>query len=373
MTTTTTSRRIGFVNLPAQYRSLKPEIDSAIHSVLERGQYIGGPELDDFERFFARYCGARHGLGVSSGTTALELVLRAVGAGPGSEVITVSHTFIASVAAISATGATPVLIDVDPDTGCMDPAKLEAAITERTRAVLPVHLYGHPAPVDRIQEIAGARDVVVIEDAAQAHGATLHGRRVGSLATAACFSFYPAKNLGAFGDGGFVTTDDDAIAAQLQLLRDHGRVSKYEHAVIGQTARLDNLQAAILGVQATKLDEWNERRRQVATWYRHHLASSPVALPVETDGARSVYHLFVVRSDRRDALREHLERRGVSTGVHYPIPVHLQPAYRHLDHRVGDFPVSERLSREVLSLPIHPFLEQADVEYVASSVAEFFA
>lgn len=373
MTTTTTSRPVPFVNLTAQYQALKSEIDLAIAHVLERGQYIGGPELDRFERWFAQYCGVRHGLGVSSGTSALELALRSVGAGPGREVVTVSHTFIASVAAISATGATPVLVDVEPETGCMDPDKLEAALTPHARALMPVHLYGHPAAMDRIRAVAAARGIRVIEDAAQAHGAMLHGRRVGNLALAACFSFYPAKNLGAFGDGGFVATDDDEIAERVRLLRDHGRTSKYEHAVIGQTARLDNLQAAVLAVQATKLDEWNARRRQVAEWYRTHLAGLPVKVPIESEGATAVYHLFVIRTPQRDGLRAHLEARAVGTGVHYPIPVHLQPAYRHLGYRVGDFPVSEQLAREVLSLPMHPFVDEADVQYVAASIAEFFA
>ena len=364
---------IGFVDLQSQYREVKIEIDRVIASVIERGAYISGPEVEDFERWFAAYCGVSHAIGVSSGTTALELGLRALGVGPGDEVVTVSHTFIASAAAISAVGATPVLIDVDERTGNMNPELLERAITPRTKAIMPVHLYGHPAAMADITAIAGARGLPVIEDAAQAHGARLDARRAGALGTVACFSFYPTKNLGAFGDGGLITTSDDTIAAKVRLFRDHGRVSKYEHALIGQTARLDNLQAGVLRVQANRLDEWNARRRQVAAWYRSHLAATPLTLPYEAAGAEPVYHLYAVRTPQRDGLRAHLAARAIGVGIHYPIPVHLQPAYKHLGYSQGDLPVSEQFASEQLSLPMHPFLDEAAVIRVAEAVTEFFS
>jgi dTDP-4-amino-4,6-dideoxygalactose transaminase len=364
---------IPFVNLQAQYQELKPELDRAIAAVIERAAYIGGSELTEFERWFAEYCGVTHAIGVSSGTTALELSLRALGIGPGAEVITVSHTFIASVAAITAVGATPVLVDIDQSTGTLDSRRVERAITPRTKAVMPVHMYGHPAAMDEINAIAAAHDIAVVEDAAQAHGAVYKGRRAGALARVACFSFYPTKNLGAFGDGGLVTTGDHEVAGRLRLLRDHGRVSRYEHAIVGQTARLDNLQAAVLRVQANRLDDWNARRRRAAAWYLQHLAGLPVRLPVEADGAEAVYHLFVVRTPQRDALREHLTARGIGVAVHYPIPVHLQPAYRELGYSQGDLPISERFASEVLSLPMHPFLDEATVIEVSRAIAEFFS
>jgi len=255
----------------------------------------------------------------------------------------------------------------------LDPQLLDRAITRRTKAILPVHLYGHPAAMDEIGATAAGRGVMVIEDAAQAHGARYRGQRTGSLGTLGCFSFYPTKNLGAFGDGGLVTTADDRLARQIRLLRDHGRVSKYEHAILGQTARLDNLQAAVLRIQGSRLEAWNAQRRQVAVWYRRHLAGLPLVLPFEADEAEPVYHLFVVRSPKRDALGQHLAARGIATGVHYPIPLHLQAACRHLGYSQGDLPVSERMASEVLSLPMHPFLDEAAVADVARAIAEFFS
>ena len=365
------AQAVSFVDLQSQYREVKPEIDRLIASVLERGAYISGPEVTAFEEWFATYCGVTHAIGVSSGTTALELALRALSIGPGDEVITVSHTFIASVAAISAVGATPVLIDVDARTGNMDPARLASAITPRTRAIMPVHLYGHPAAMAEILETAASRNLPVIEDAAQAHGAKYQGRRIGGIGTVACFSFYPTKNLGAFGDGGLITTSDDAIAERIRLLRDHGRVSKYEHVLVGQTARLDNLQAGVLRVQADRLDTWNARRRQVAQWYRTHLRDTSLTLPYEAPDAEAVYHLYAVRTSRRDQLRDHLAAKNIGVGVHYPIPVHLQPAYRHLGYSQGSLPVSEQFASEQLSLPMHPFLDEAAVARVAQAVTEF--
>ena len=367
-----TSTRVPFVNLRAQYDALKPQIDAAIASVLSRSAYISGPEIDDLEQWFADYCGVRHAIGLSSGTRALELVLRALQIGDGDEVITPAHTFIATAAAIAAAGARPVLVDVEETTGNLDPNVLARAITAKTRAIIPVHLYGRPAAMDRIHAIADPRHIVVIEDAAQAHGARYRGARTGSLGAAGCFSFYPTKNLGACGDAGLVTTNDSDLAARVRLLRDHGRVSKYQHDVVGYTARLDNLQAAVLRVQADKLDEWNGRRRTAAEWYRELL---PAGVTWMQDDSRDecVYHVFVARVPRRDELRAHLDAQGIATGVHYPIPVHLQPACRELGYSVGDFPITERLTREIVSLPMHPFLTRADVQDVAVAIADFLS
>ena len=364
--------KVPFVNLRAQYDALKPEIDAAIASVLSRSAYIGGSEVEDLERWFARYCGVEHAIGVSSGTRALELVLRGLKIGAGDEVITSANTFIATAAAISAAGARPVLVDVDEATGNLDPNLVERAVTAKTKAIMPVHLYGRPAAMEKIGVISSRAKLAVIEDAAQAHGAVHRGARVGSLGTAGCFSFYPTKNLGAFGDAGLVTTNDAGLATRVRLLRDHGRVSKYEHDVIGYTARLDTLQAAVLRVQAEKLDEWNARRRQVAEWYRELLPAS-VAWPKDDSREECVYHLFVVCAPKRDELRAHLDTRGIATGVHYPVPIHLQPAYSHLGYRRGDFPITERLTSEIVSLPMHPFLTRADVEHVAAAISDFLS
>ncbi len=367
-----TSIKVPFVDLRRQYEALKPRIDAAIASVLSRSAYISGPEVEEFERWFASFCGVRQAVGVSSGTRAIELVLRGLKIGSGDEVVTSANTFIATASAITAAGAKPVLVDVDERSGNIDPELVERAITPRTKAIVPVHLYGRPAAMRELLDIANRRNVAVIEDAAQAHGAKYRGARAGSLGNAGCFSFYPTKNLGAFGDAGIVTTDDDALAESVRLLRDHGRVSKYEHDVVGYTARLDNLQAAVLRVQADVLDEWNARRRQVAKWYEAALPPS-VWYPKDDPENESVYHLFVVRVPKRDEFRAHLEAQGIATAVHYPIPVHMQPAYRELGYSQGDFPVTERLTREIVSLPMHPFLQHADVQHVAAAVAGFLS
>ncbi len=365
-------RQISFVDLRSQYVALKPQIDAAIASVVSRSAYIGGPDVEELERWFASYCGVRHAVGVSSGTRALELTLRGLGIGAGDEVITSANTFIATAAAITAAGARPVLADVQESTGNLDPSRIEDLVTSNTRAIIPVHLYGRPVAMQDIHDVARRHTLTVIEDAAQAHGAKYRGARVGSLGMAGCFSFYPTKNLGAFGDAGVVTTNDDEVARRIRLLRDHGRVSKYEHDVVGYTARLDTLQAAVLRVQAEKLDEWNARRREVARCYRELL---PAGVVWTKDDPRDecVYHLFVVRTPKRDELRAHLDAQGIATGIHYPIPVHLQRAYRQLGYSVGDFPITERLTHEIVSLPMHPFLTRADVEYVSSTISAFLS
>ena len=379
---------IRLVALREQYEQLKAGIDAAIRSVIERSAFIGGPEVEEFERWFAQYCGVSHAVGVGSGAAAIELVLRAIGTGPGDEVVTTANTFVGTAAAVSATGARPVFVDVEERTSNLDPARLKAAIGLRTKAVIPVHLYGRPAAMREILDAADG--VPVIEDAAQAHGARYCGARVGSLATAGCFSFYPTKNLGAFGDAGLVTTNDDALAARIRLLRDHGRVSRYEHAIAGQTARLDNLQAAVLRVQADALEGWNARRRQAAAWYREMLPPE-IACPEDDPGSESVYHVFVVRVPDgvpegiarrlgdgggarrgRDDFRAHLEANGIATAVHYPTPLHLQAAFRDLEYHPGDLPVTEALAGSVVSLPMHPFLERSQIEYLASVASQFF-
>ena len=367
----TASRSVPFVNLRAQYHSLRAGIHAAMEDVVGRGAFIDGPELKQFEQWFAAFSDTSGAVGVASGTAALELILEALGIGRDDEVIIPANTFIATAAAVIRVGARPVLVDVEEKTSNLDPSQLEAAITARTRAIMPVHLYGLPARMDEINDIASKRRIPVIEDACQAHGARYKGRRAGSLGVAAAFSFYPAKNLGAFGDAGLVTSSDTALLDRIRLLRDHGRTTKYEHAIIGQNARLDNLQAAILAVQATQLDAWNAARRRAANWYSQYLADTGLQLPTEIPGAESVYHLYVVRSADRDGLRQHLEAHGVATGIHYPIPIHLQPACRALGVERGAMPVTERLAEQILSLPMHPFLTEDDVKYVADVITRF--
>jgi dTDP-4-amino-4,6-dideoxygalactose transaminase len=359
---------IPLVDLAAQYETIRPDIASAIARVLDRTQFILGPEVEEFERAFAAYCEARHAVGVGSGTAALHLALLACGIGPGDEVITTPHTFIATAEAISYTGGRPVFVDVEPDTMNLDPALVEAAIGPRTRAIIAVHLYGRPCDMARLGEIARRRGLVLVEDAAQAHGARLGGRRVGTFADAACFSFYPGKNLGAYGDAGAVVTGRDDIAARVRMLRDHGRCDKYTHETVGFGERLDALQAAILGVKLRHLEGWNARRRAAAARYRELLAGAPLALPVETDGVESVYHLFVVRLPDRDRVLARLKQAGIGAGVHYPIPLHRQPAYADLGYAEGRLPHAERAAREVLSLPIYPEITDAQLVTVATAL-----
>jgi dTDP-4-amino-4,6-dideoxygalactose transaminase len=360
--------KVPFVDLRAQYQSVAREVQQAISVVLERGDFILGREVRLFEEEFAAYCGAEYAVGVDSGTSALELALRAFDIGPRDEVITAANTFIATALAISYTGATPVLVDVDPQTYTIDVSLLERVITDQTKAIVPVHLYGHPVDMDPIMEIAAKDGLVVIEDACQAHGAKYKGRRVGSLGHAAAFSFYPAKNLGAYGDGGIVVTNDRRIAESLQMLRNYGQSEKYHHLVQGFNHRLDTLQAAVLRVKLKHLDAWNASRRQHAQLYRELLATSPVVLPVEASYAEAVYHLYVIRVRDRDGLRAYLQDRGVTTGIHYPIPIHLQPGYRDLGHEKGSFPVTEEYAKQILSLPMYAELTPASIGYVAKAI-----
>jgi dTDP-4-amino-4,6-dideoxygalactose transaminase len=360
---------IPFVDLPAQYRALKPEIDSAVGRVLESAQFILGPAVTAFERDFAGFCTAKEAIGVNSGTSALHLSLLAAGVEPGDEVITVPFTFVATVAAIEYAGARPVLVDVDPEFLTMDPAKLEAAITPRTKAIIPVHLFGQPADMDPIMAIARKYGLVVIEDACQAHGAEYKGRRCGSIGQLGCFSFYPGKNLGAYGEGGAVVTSDPDLAKKIRLLRAWGEETRYEHKYRGFNYRMDGVQGAILGVKLRYLEAWTEARRRNAAEYGRQLADTSVTLPRERDEVRHVYHLYVVRLQQRDAWRDRLTQAGVQTGVHYPIPVHLQPAYRDLGYSAGAFPVSERASAEVLSLPMFPELTHDQIKDIALALS----
>jgi dTDP-4-amino-4,6-dideoxygalactose transaminase len=361
---------IPFLDLKAQYRSIKPEIEAAVASVLESGQFVLGPEVEAFEREFAQYSGARAGIGVNTGTSALHLALLAAGIGPGDEVITVPFTFVATVSAICYTGATPVLVDVDPVSFTMDPAQVEAAISPRTKAILPVHLYGQPADMDPIMEIARRHGLVVIEDACQAHGAAYKEQRAGSIGDMACFSFYPGKNLGACGEGGMVVTSNPEFERKIRMLRDWGAERKYLHLLRGYNYRLEGIQGAILRVKLRHLDAWTEGRRAAAARYAELLAGvTAVSAPAEMAYARHVWHVYAVRTPAREALQQALTDAGVSTGIHYPIPVHLQPAFKDLGYAAGDFPHSEAAAREVLSLPMFPELTAAQQEVVVAAIA----
>jgi dTDP-4-amino-4,6-dideoxygalactose transaminase len=352
-------------NPTAQYLSSKAQIDAAIARTLERGWYVLGEEVSAFESEFAAYVGVPHGIGVGSGTDAVCLALRALGIGPGDEVVTVSHTAVATVAAVEMTGASAVLVDIDPATYTMDPAKLEAALGPRTKAILVVHLYGHPADLDSIATIANAKGIPIVEDCAQAHGAFLGQRRVGSIGRIAAFSFYPTKNLGALGDGGMVVTSDADLAARVRELREYGWRERYVSAVIGVNSRLDELQAAVLRVKLRKLDDDNAARRAIAARYTPGLCETPLVLPTERPGTRHVYHLYVVRAPgRRDALKSRAKEAGVGTLVHYPVPIHLQPAYRGRLRGADNLPETERAALEVLSLPMYPELSSEDASVV---------
>jgi dTDP-4-amino-4,6-dideoxygalactose transaminase len=357
---------IPLVDLQSQYRAIKPEIDAAVLQVLDSTQFILGPAVAAFEQEFAAFCQGKEAIGVNSGTSALHLALLATGVGPGDEVITVPFTFVATVSAIEYAGARPVFVDVEPDYWTMDPAQLEAAITPKTKAIIPVHLYGQPADMDPILAIARRHGLAVIEDACQAHGSEYHGRRCGSIGDINCFSFYPGKNLGAYGEGGAVVTDDAAAAAKIRLLRSWGEEVRYEHKYRGFNYRMDGVQGAVLGVKLKYLEAWTESRRQSAGLYDRLLAGSNVKTPVERPGTRHVYHLYVVRVSDRDAVRARLTEAGVQSGVHYPIPVHLQPAYADLGYGRGAFPVSEAVAAEVLSVPMFPDMTREQIETVAA-------
>lgn len=359
---------IPFVDLRAQYHSIKEEIDAAIARVLESSQFVLGDEVTAFEEEFAAYCGAHYGIAVNSGTSALHLAMLAAGIGPGDRVITVPFTFVATVAAILYTGAQPVFVDIEPQSYTMAVGRLEGAITERTKAVLPVHLYGQPADMDPILEIARRHGLIVIEDAAQAHGAEYRGHRVGSIGDLGCFSFYPSKNLGACGEGGMVVTNNAEYARTIRMLRDWGQERKYHHKLKGCNYRMDGMQGAILRVKLRHLEAWIEARRAHAMLYDEFLAESGVQIPTVMPDRRHVYHIYAVCVPQRDTLQQALQAQGIQTGIHYPIPVHLQEAHADLAHQPGDFPCSEQAAQEVLSLPMYPELQESDLRRVAECI-----
>jgi len=359
---------IPLLDLKAQYTYLRDEMTQALQEVAESSTYVLGSRVSAFEEAFATHIGARHCIGVNSGTSALHLALITAGVGAGDEVITVPMTFVATTWAICYVGATPVMVDVDPTTYTMDVDQVERKITSRTRAILPVHLYGHPADLDPLLEIGRRHGIPVIEDAAQAHGAHYRGRGVGTLGRSGCFSFYPGKNLGAYGEGGAVVTDDDNVAARLRRLRDHAQSQRYHHDELGFNYRMDAFQGAVLAIKLRYLDAWTKSRRRLAALYRERLADLPLQLPTEAADHRHVWHLFVVLHPDRDRLRCELEAKGIGTGLHYPIPVHLQKAFSHLGYGPGDFPVAERIARECLSLPLFPEMTGAQQDYVIETL-----
>jgi dTDP-4-amino-4,6-dideoxygalactose transaminase len=362
--------KVPFLWLPPVYEELRPELDAAFARVMRSGWFILGDEVRAWEEEFARYCGAAHCVGVASGLDAMVLTLRAWDVGPGDEVIVPSNTYIATWLAPSQVGARPVPVEPVEATYNIDPARIEAAITPRTRAIIPVHLYGQAADMAPIREIAARRGIRVLEDAAQAAGARYRGKRVGALGDAGAFSFYPGKNLGAFGDGGAVVTDDEALAQRLRALRNYGSRVKYHNEVKGYNSRLDELQAALLHARLPTLDAWNERRARIAARYLERLRATDLTLPVVAEGVEHIWHLFVVRSRKRDAFKAELERRGVETLIHYPVAPHLQPAYAELGLARGAFPVSESIHASVLSLPMWPHMSDAQVDYVTQQAIE---
>lgn len=362
-------RSVPFLDLVRVHAPIRERLDAAYHRVVDAGWFVMGPELEAFEAEFASYCDVKHCIGVGNGLEAIHLLLRAYGIGPGDEVIVPSNTFIATWLAVNACGAVPVPVEPRLDTHNLDPERIGEAITARTRAIIPVHLYGQPADMDPISAIAAKHSLVVIEDAAQAHGARYRGRRAGSLGHAAATSFYPAKNLGALGDGGAVLTNDAAIARKVRRLRNYGSDVRYQHDVAGQNSRLDEVQAALLRVKLGVVDDWNDQRRAAARRYSALLAGSDVGVPFVPDRVEPVWHLYVIRSRNRDALKAHLAERGVSTIIHYPIPPHRQACYQ--DFRGHKLPIAELLAREVLSLPMFPALQAEEIAYVAESVVGY--
>jgi len=360
---------IPLVDLKAQHDSIRDELFAAIKNIVDTSSFIMGPAIKELEAGFAKFCGCQHAIGVSSGTSALHVAMAALGLKAGDEVITIPHTFIATAEAVTMHGAIVKFVDIDPKTYTMDVSKLEAAITAKTKLIVPVHLYGHPTDMDPLLAIARKHGIKVLEDCAQAHGAEYRGKRVGTFGDAGCFSFFPGKNMGAMGDAGAVTTDDDELAAKIRLLRNHGREGKYEHQYAGYNERMDTLQAAILNVKLPHLDAWNEARRARAADYNRLLDSSKVTKPTVADGCTHVYHLYVIRVANRDGLQSHLKDKGIASGVHYPLPLHLQPAYADLGYKEGDFPETEKAAKDILSLPMYPELTTAQVEEVAAAIS----
>ncbi|MGC8861783.1 MAG: DegT/DnrJ/EryC1/StrS family aminotransferase [Armatimonadota bacterium] len=365
---------VPLIDLKIQHRSIAADIETAINNVCQNTAFILSDEMKAFESEFAAYCGAKHGIGVANGTEALFLAIKALGIGEGDEVIVPANTFIATAAAVSHAGATPVFVDCDPETYCIDPDRISAAITPRTRAIMPVHLYGHPADMDAILSIARSNGLKVIEDCAQAHGTHYKGRQVGAIGDISGFSFYPSKTLGAYGDAGMVLTNSDELADKLRLLRDNGRTTWYEHAIIGYNSRLDGIQAAILRVKLRHLEKWVEARRAHAKQYQSLLSGiEGINIPTEKDYARHSYYVYVVRVRNRDAFMAALKEKGIGSGVHYPVPLHLQPAFAFLGGKEGDHPVAERYAKEIVSIPMFPELTEQQVAEAAAAIKEAVA
>jgi dTDP-4-amino-4,6-dideoxygalactose transaminase len=363
---------IQFVDLRKQYAPFKKEILSGIEKVLDGMQLFLGENVQQLEKEFSQFCGAAQGIGVSDGTSALHIILRALGIGPGDEVITVSHTFIATGEAIMLAGAKPVFVDINPSTYLMDVSQVEAKISSHTKAILPVHLYGQTVDMDPLFKIASKYNLRIIEDACQAHGAEYKGRKAGTLGDAAAFSFYYSKNLGAYGEGGFISTNDSDLAAKMRMLRDHGSGVRYHHDLIGFNARLDEIQAVVLRAKLPHLAEWNDKRREHARLYNTLLKETPVRTPAEFAGSNPVYHLYVISAPKRDELQAALKEQGIFTGIHYPIPLHLQKAMQPLGYKPGDLPVTENAVTQILSLPMFAELENEEIEYVATAIKNFY-
>lgn len=364
--------KVPFLDLKAQLNPIRVEIQQAINEVIDNTAFAGGPFVERFEKEFATFCGSKHCVAVGNGTDAIWLALLALGIGENDEVITAPSTFVATAEAISFAGANPLFVDIEPDTCNMDPQKLESAITPRTKAIIPVHLFGQPAEMDSILQIARKYNLLVIEDACQAHGALYKGKKAGTMGVAGCFSFYPGKNLGAFGEAGAVVTDSDELAKKIRVYRDHGQPQKYHHDVIGWNARMDGIQGAVLSVKLKYLDQWTESRRANARQYGKLLFGlEGIRLPVERDYAKHVYHIYAMRDPKRDALISFLGGKGVATGIHYPVPVHMTTAYAYLGHKPGSFPVAELAASEFISLPMYPELNAEQITYVCDCIKEF--
>lgn len=358
---------IPLVNLQKEYACLKPQIDQAVQRVCKNGQFVLGNEVKRFEQAFANYIGTDYAIGVNSGSDALVLALKTLGIQKNDEVITVSHSFISTTDAISRTGAHPVFIDIDPETYCMDPTKLEEKITPQTKAILPVHLYGHPADMKQIMDVAEDHNLAVVEDACQAHGASYNGKKVGSIGDIGCFSFYPTKNLGCYGDGGIVVTDNEDLAKKMQLLRNYGQSKKYYHDFLGYNSRLDEIQAAILRVKLPFLDTWNDKRRELAKIYSTHLEDCGIVLPLERSYAHHVYYLYVIQVENRDVVRKQLEQSGIQTLIHYPIPIHRQKVYAPR-HGRDSLRVTDTVCKQILSLPMNPWLDSKEIGFISGSL-----
>lgn len=364
--------KINFVDIQKQYKLHKKELNRAIQQVLDRSDFILGKDVELFEKEFADYCDSKYCIGVASGTDALFLILKALNVGPGDEVITVANTFIATALTISMVGATPVLVDMDPKTYNIDPNLIEKAITKKTKVIMPVHLYGQPAEMSKINALAKKYKLTVVEDACQAHGALYKGRKTGSLGRVAAFSFYPGKNLGAYGDGGAITTSDRELADKIRMLRNYGQLKKYHHIMKGFNSRLDTIQAAVLRVKLKYLDKWNKRRREIAARYTNGLKNTEIITPKMQKSIDSVFHIYLLEVENRDALITYLGEKGITALIHYPVPIHMQQAYADLGYKMGDYPNTEKYTNKIVSLPMYPELTNHEVDYVVRCIKRFY-